>query len=54
LRHVRYSDPPTVGHINWGGLARTLLFIAAFALLMWWLLSLVAGEPALFDWLPVD
>lgn len=54
MRHAHYSDhPPTVGQIHWGGLVKTLLFIAAFALLMLWLLGLIEGDSRLFDWLPV-
>ncbi len=52
MRHAHYSNPPTVGHLNWGGLIKTFLFIAAFALLVWWLVGLIAGDSSLVDWLP--
>jgi hypothetical protein len=53
MRHVYYPDRPAVGHqTNWGGLLTTLLFIAAFAYLVWWLVGLIQGDAALFDWFP--
>lgn len=52
MRHAHYADPPTVGHINWVGLFKTLLFIAAFVVLVWWVVGLIAGDAALVDWLP--
>ena len=53
MRHVYYSDPAFGhNHVNWGGVILTALFIAAFACLVWWVVGLIAGDAALFNWLP--
>jgi hypothetical protein len=53
MRHVHYSDRPAVGHqINWGGVLMTVVFIAVVAYLAWWIVGLIQGDAALFDWLP--
>jgi hypothetical protein len=45
MRQVRYSSSPPRG-LNWSGGLRTLLFISAIGVALWWL----ATGPAL-DWL---
>jgi hypothetical protein len=53
MRHVYYPDRPAVGHhINWGVVLTTVIFLAAFVYLVWWLAGLIQGDAALFDWLP--
>jgi hypothetical protein len=53
MRHVHYSGRPAVGHhANWGGMLTTLILIAAFVYLVWWLVGVIQGDVAIFDWLP--
>jgi hypothetical protein len=53
MRHVRYSNRPPGAHsTSWGGVLKTLILIAAFAYLVWWLVGVVQGDAALVDWLP--